>query len=865
VRWAWSGRDEELGVASELLVRTRCLIVSADPGSGRSRFVRELGQVIARDARATVATTVASGALSGVALGALASLLPASPADAEATNDIVLRSAASLERRFRGGGGVIVIDDAHLLDDVSIEVVHAVLARSGVDVSWVLTLDERAPVTNRLAELWRSDLAEVMRLPPMRAEQIQTMARVDRDAALRLHERTGGLALLVHELVEAQRATTGGSGSKGLDAPRLRHAVERVTGALNSGEQTVVEFLSFVGRVPARLLTSYESVIAGLERRGVVASDGSTVWLSIPLVGEVTAASLTERRRWALYSVMVARFGDVSSAIDVELFHLATWDSLGTRTFPAARYLAATRWALDAGLAEAAVQLHRAASAASTPLASTQRALELVSIEIGVAADPERALAQLTRMLADEPVDGSGRVQMFDDGADVLDAVIAMVRRGHLPIDGASELVEFKRDRCRGDRERARVALALSQVAWLSGEPAVARATLQSFDSRSLDRNGAAAWRMVDVAVGAELADSRATARRARIAARSVTAPASRDARVVGLAGALAELFDRDRAVWDVRRDGAEGLETPDLGPQELVAEMVRSAVRGAVADARAIARRLQATDYPVGAGFDELGSLVRILATDEEALPAAPGESAAFGPRLRGVWTRWVDAASVAVAMTDGTLVGDTERLDMASELARRHLASASWATGATIAHHLLRCGPDNAVIELFDEVAAAETDSAVLGAMCDHAIGVATREPSSLLRAGSVFSAQQWDASAADAFGAAAVELGRVGDSAGSLAALLAHADAARRADPSAVFSAGATAEYLTPRESDVALLAAVGLASKEVARRLGVSPRTVDNHLYRLSQRFGINGRRDLSAAWATASSLLGDAIR
>ena len=57
---------------------------------------------------------------------------------------------------------------------------------------------------------------------------------------------------------------------------------------------------------------------------------------------------------------------------------------------------------------------------------------------------------------------------------------------------------------------------------------------------------------------------------------------------------------------------------------------------------------------------------------------------------------------------------------------------------------------------------------------------------------------------------------------------------------------------AEELTPREREVALLAAGGLSSAEIAERLVVSVRTVDNHLQRVYGKLGIGGRHELADA-------------
>jgi DNA-binding CsgD family transcriptional regulator len=54
------------------------------------------------------------------------------------------------------------------------------------------------------------------------------------------------------------------------------------------------------------------------------------------------------------------------------------------------------------------------------------------------------------------------------------------------------------------------------------------------------------------------------------------------------------------------------------------------------------------------------------------------------------------------------------------------------------------------------------------------------------------------------------------------------------------------------LTAREREVALLAANGLTSKDIAARLYLSKRTVDTHLDRIYRKLGVTGRDELDAA-------------
>ncbi len=56
------------------------------------------------------------------------------------------------------------------------------------------------------------------------------------------------------------------------------------------------------------------------------------------------------------------------------------------------------------------------------------------------------------------------------------------------------------------------------------------------------------------------------------------------------------------------------------------------------------------------------------------------------------------------------------------------------------------------------------------------------------------------------------------------------------------------------LTRRERDIATLAAGGASSKEIADRLYLSVRTVNNHLQSAYSKLGIAGRRELANALA-----------
>jgi DNA-binding CsgD family transcriptional regulator len=65
------------------------------------------------------------------------------------------------------------------------------------------------------------------------------------------------------------------------------------------------------------------------------------------------------------------------------------------------------------------------------------------------------------------------------------------------------------------------------------------------------------------------------------------------------------------------------------------------------------------------------------------------------------------------------------------------------------------------------------------------------------------------------------------------------------------------------LTPRERDIATLAARGEPSKDIADRLFLSIRTVNNHLQNVYTKLGVTGRRQLATALVDLSEFNSDA--
>jgi DNA-binding CsgD family transcriptional regulator len=213
--------------------------------------------------------------------------------------------------------------------------------------------------------------------------------------------------------------------------------------------------------------------------------------------------------------------------------------------------------------------------------------------------------------------------------------------------------------------------------------------------------------------------------------------------------------------------------------------------------------------------------------------------------PSTIGLWIG--DGAGLALASHGRTSAG----LDrVRAELARARAAGA-WAIVLRGLHEIARTGP-SVQLERYEL------------AMLDRADG-----PLARARAGFVRAASARDAAGLEAAGRQFADLGAYLYAAeAAAAAMRVHDAAARYAE--ARYAAATARSWLekcdvatspltsmlreplqlTDRQREIARLAASGLASKVIAKRLVLSVRTVDNYLGQVYRKLGINNRQELS---------------
>ncbi|MFN8016655.1 MAG: helix-turn-helix transcriptional regulator [Acidimicrobiales bacterium] len=180
---------------------------------------------------------------------------------------------------------------------------------------------------------------------------------------------------------------------------------------------------------------------------------------------------------------------------------------------------------------------------------------------------------------------------------------------------------------------------------------------------------------------------------------------------------------------------------------------------------------------------------------------------------------------------------------------------ASGNLTTASWLWHDALRLGAEGVAARL--RPLAERTDSPLVAARAAHAEALERSDATGLRAAAAAFEALGADLLAAEARTGEADAWRRAGDGRATAAAereattLLERCEGAR--SPAARPAAAAD---LTKREREVAALAATGLSAPDIAERLFVSPRTVENHLQKAYAKLGVRSRAELAAALADA---------
>jgi DNA-binding CsgD family transcriptional regulator len=866
--WPLVGRERELGRITEAIARpppAGIMLVGAS-GVGKTRLATEALEQVRADG-VTVEWAAATEAAASIPFGPVAHLLPHARDDVTSLLDLLRRAADRLAERAQGGRVVVGVDDAHLLDHASAALIHHLVLSSTASV--LMTLRTHASPPDAVTALWKDGLVEWLEVKPFSRSELEWLAgvavggEVDGSTVRQLWELCRGNALFLRELVVgaleegtlAQAGELWRARGRLATSTRLTEVIRARLGRMDEDAREAVEVLALGEPLGAAVL---EAIVAGpgleaADRAGLIDAVPDprriTVRLTHPLYGELLRAIVPPLRRRAICRQLASALQDLGGRRRDDLLRLAVWrmdsGAVADPTLLANAAKQASVAFFDHALAE---RLARAAVEAGGG-APSQRILAEALFSQGRAEDAEALLAQLERTA----------------GADDRPH-IALLRANAL-FWGLGKALDA--EQVLGDAERL-----LVESHWRD-EAAILRATIAFSRGRAREA-------LEDITPVLQRAEPRSrTALRALTLATGAWAFTGRPEHAVEMA---------EQAIPPPSPAG----ELPLAGDRLLTALCVAYRLAGQLGQAEALAvRRYQSA---VDRRAEELQAPWALL-VGESALARGDVEvavrwlrEAAYLLRERGwfygVYSQaWClgslaeanallgDLSGAQTALTEADATTPERFFVPNRERGRAWLAAAGGEVSAACAiaahaaqtaadlgslmveavglHDIARLGRPATVVGRLHELAA-QLEGRLPNAYATHTTALAVGDGPGLDAASAVFEEMGAILLAAEA----AAEASHVHRQMGRTASALASSNRSRRLLEgrrvrTPALDLPSLSIPLTSREREVANLAVQGLTNREIAERLVLSVRTVDNHLYNLYAKLGVRSRAELAS--------------
>jgi DNA-binding CsgD family transcriptional regulator len=860
--WPTIGRDEEIDAVTRAWENGNA-VLRGGPGIGKTRVARQaLGEL--GDPPSSFVWVTGTRSAATIPLGAFAGVIPIPAEPGLELAAAIHHAAQTLTASVRGNERrTVVVDDAHRLDDASATLLLA-LARDP-RVRLLAIVDAQADLSDALRALVDGDDCTLVDLKPLSVADVTEMAahildrHVDRFTGQRLWELSQGAPMIVRELLEARPPAPDATGlfrfyeSVPL-SPTLRSFVATRLDTCDGAQLYVLRLLAIAESLRSSVMAAEREglLVDGLVERGLVevSIDDGESYLSIahPLV----AAFLRE------HCPPMTAF-----QIKERLLHLTTG---ATRPTDLVRRI---DWQLETAQ-EVSVDALRTA----------------VQIVVG----PNRDRLRMRKF-------GRELLQREQSKAAAIVILNGLVRQGRA--EEALDLVEVARDLPGSAAEQGDLAFVeIDALAWILGDLERARVAVRKWkDELGPHACFAEAHFAQALAVRGELDQATAIAmpllthqdRYVQLrAVTPATAPmlmAGQTQRVLDLTAELiegvqdmpspsdaplyvgtprvlamllaGELSDAEALLTLATMFWAETGDSTDHGMTELGMgrlRLLQGRPRAAVEVLRdATSHFSEYADYGRRSWSYALLAEALVLTGDiEGAKRAAVAAEQTRDPHFvmydldgrRAI--AWVQAADGQIGAARDALVDCAAVAQAAGmlpyELMARYDALRLGATNGLGDFARLARVMDGHWPELFHRHARHRTNPEELALVSQDfaAVGANLFAAEAAANAGEHFRRLSRDADAARAF-ARSQELRRLCEDARTPALLM-----SGRAHP------------LTGRESEIALMASRGAATKAIALALGLSARTVDNTLGRVYAKLGVNSRAELVELFGSRSN-------
>lgn len=318
------GRRNELTALLEAVAVAGNALVSGPAGVGKTRLLAEFAS------RLPLGTT--SVPISGSEAAAsipLAPLLRFVPSGSPEPSRAIL---TEFYRRSWESLIVLLVDDAHALDEASAALVHQLCRAEGVSVVAAVRAGETAP--EQIDAIWRDGLAVDVALAPLdRAasdDLVNALIGVPTPRLLEhVWDRCRGHPLFVRELLDSSRRTGAVTPIDGvwdvlgdLAVPgRLQDLLRRRLATLSTDERRLLAFVALSGGLHIEAVDALDLAAESrsLQYRGLVTLHGPITHAAHPLHGELLLAELSTSRKNTIRLELADALESVGGATAVQV------------------------------------------------------------------------------------------------------------------------------------------------------------------------------------------------------------------------------------------------------------------------------------------------------------------------------------------------------------------------------------------------------------------------------------------------------------------------------------------------------------------------------------------------------------------
>lgn len=451
-QWPLVGRSGEVADICARLQSGRGVLLAGSAGVGKSRLAAEVLQVLTGQGIRTARVSATSSS-SSIPLGVFAPLVPASAwiqKNGGVTHraDLLSRFADMLVDQHGSGQLVLMVDDIHLLDEMSATLVYQMADTNRAVL--LATYRTREATSEHVVNLWKNGVVDRVEVEGLSSADIEEVVKaalqgpVDDGTLEILADKVRGNVLFLRELIIGAIDTGSLVDDSGVwrlhggleTSDRLVELVTARLGVLTTEEHRLVSFLAFGEPLTVDEVERLGMLAAAgeIERKGLLLTEtGVTGHLQLriahPLYSEVVRSSLPPLRVREVVRELAESVELDEPLSDQRLMRVAEWRLLAGGGDPDQMLTAAyvARWHYDFVLSDrmAAAVLHQVdsfdAGLLRAELASLRGNAEESSRQLSALADSASTPVEIFRVAVAQLDHRAIYAGTVDEGLEVAD------------------------------------------------------------------------------------------------------------------------------------------------------------------------------------------------------------------------------------------------------------------------------------------------------------------------------------------------------------------------------------------------------------------------------------------------------------